>query len=227
MKIFAMIPARMGSQRLKHKNLREFDGLPLITRNIRKVKQSGVFTEIWVNSEHEAFRHIAEAEEVSFHPRPVELANNTATSEDYVYEFLKAHPCDYLVQVHSIAPLLSIEEIQNFVHSLLENSWDVLLSGVEERIECMLNGEPVNFSFTHKTNSQELQPVQRISWSITGWRSSNYIEAYESGACATYCGRVEFFPLSRAGGHVIKTEENFRFAETLLHNIQKPEDKNN
>lgn len=215
MKIFAMIPARMGSQRLKHKNLRELDGMPLITRNIRKVKQCGIFTEIWVNSEHETFRHIAEDEGVFFHQRLAELANNTATSEDYVYEFLKSYPCDYLVQVHSIAPLLSIGEIQRFVQHLLEHSWDVLLSGVEERIECMFNTKPINFSFVQKMNSQDLLPIQRITWSITGWRSSTYISGYESGLCATYHGNVGFFPLSRSGGHVIKTGDDLHLAEAL------------
>ena len=102
----AMIPARMGSQRLKQKNLRHVGGLPLITRAIRKCLATHVFDEIWVNSEHPAFGEIAVQEGVHFHQRPVELADNTATSEQFVYEFLKAHPCDYLFQVHSIAPLL-------------------------------------------------------------------------------------------------------------------------
>jgi len=32
--ILAMIPARMGSQRLKQKNLRELAGIPLITGSL-------------------------------------------------------------------------------------------------------------------------------------------------------------------------------------------------
>ena len=55
----AMIPARMGSQRLKQKNLRTLAGLPLITHAIRKCKAAHVFDEIWVNSEHERFGEIA------------------------------------------------------------------------------------------------------------------------------------------------------------------------
>ena len=51
----AMIPDRMGSQRLKHKNIRLLGGIPLITRAIRKCNQANIFDEIWVNSEHSDF----------------------------------------------------------------------------------------------------------------------------------------------------------------------------
>ena len=46
----AMIPARMGSQKLKQKNLRELGGARLITRAIRKCLAAGVFDEVWVNT---------------------------------------------------------------------------------------------------------------------------------------------------------------------------------
>ena len=46
---FALFPARMGSQRLVRKNLRESGGVPLITRAILKCKAVMVFNEIWVN----------------------------------------------------------------------------------------------------------------------------------------------------------------------------------
>lgn len=214
--IIAMIPARMGSQRLKQKNLRELAGIPLITHAIRKCRAASVFDEIWINSEHETFGRIAEEEGVRFHRRPEELADNTATSEDYVYEFQQQHPCRYLVQVHSIAPLLSAEQVTAFTQKLIDGTFDVLISIVHEQIECAFENKPVNFSFDRKTNSQELLPVQRITWSITGWRRKTYLEAYEAGRCATYAGNVGFFPIDRAAGHIIKTEEDLKIAEALL-----------
>ena len=214
--IVAMIPARMGSQRLKQKNLRELAGVSLIARAIRKCKTAAVFDEVWVNSENAAFGEIAAAEGVGFHQRPEALGNNVATSEQYIAEFLLKHPCDFVVQVHSIAPLLTREDIVGFVTELRHGDHDCLLSADLIQIECAYRGQPINFHFSEKTNSQDLEPVQRVSWSITGWRRSTYLAAVAEGRCATYSGRVGFFPVNRLAGHVIKTEDDLRMAEALL-----------
>lgn len=214
--IIAMIPARMGSQRLKQKNLQLLDGIPLITRAIRKCRACNVFDEIWVNSEHTRFGEIASEEGVFFHRRPEELGNNQTTSEQFIAEFLDHHPCKYIFQVHSIAPLLSVDDTRSFVHSALKEDCDVALSAVNEQIECALNGTPLNFTFSQKTNSQELDPVQRITWSITGWRRTTFLAAAKNGQCATYSGKVGIFPINRMAGHIIKTEEDLRIAEALL-----------
>lgn len=211
----AMIPARMGSQRLKQKNLQTIDGVPLLARAVRKCKDAGCFDEIWVNSEHEAFGAIARDEGVQFHKRPEELANNTATSEQFVHEFMLKHPCERVFQVHSIAPLLRASRVREFVRAMVEQDVDVMLSCIEEQIECALGGQPVNFTFAEKTNSQELEPVQRITWSITGWRSSAYVAAFEAGKTATYAGTVGFFPVDRIEGHVIKTAADLEIARAL------------
>ena len=191
-------------------------GIPLIVRAIRKANATGVFDEIWVNSEHTAFGNIAKQENVNFHRRQEELASNTVTSEDFVYEFMKKHPSDYLFQIHSIAPLLSSKDIAKFVNFMIEKECDVLLSCTKEQIECAIDGQPINFAFDAKTNSQNLNPVQRITWSITGWRPEIYISAYEAGKCATYSGHVGFCAIDRLAGHIIKTEEDLRIAEALL-----------
>ena len=212
----AMIPSRMGSQRLKRKNLRKFGGVPLINSAIRKCKEADVFDEIWVNSEHLIFKEIAIAEGVRFHQRPEVLGNNQATSEQYIAEFLEHHLCDYIVQVHSIAPLITIEEIINFVAAIKKGDVDCLLSTEDIQLECVYKDNPVNFTFTEKTNSQELIPVKKISWSIAGWNSEKFLEEFHSGKCATYAGRIGFFPISKFANIVIKTEEDLRIAEALL-----------
>ncbi|MCH2154707.1 MAG: hypothetical protein MK080_01750 [Opitutales bacterium] len=212
----AMIPARMGSQRLAKKNLRTIDGATLIARAVRKCLQANVFDEVWINSEHPDFGLIAQEEGVHFHQRPESLGNNHATSEDYIEEFLQAHSCNTLYQIHSIAPLLSMAEIQAFAKMYSERDFDTLLSTEDIQLECVHNESPVNFSLNEKTNSQELVPVKKISWSISAWNSKTFLETKSEGGCATYSGKVGYYSLSKFASHVIKTEEDLQIAEALL-----------
>ena len=216
MSILAMIPARMGSQRLPRKNLALLEGVPLIVHAIRKCRQAGVFDEIWVNSEHPDFGHIAEAEGARFHRRPEALGNNDATSEQFVTEFLQQHACEFVVQVHSIAPLLTADELRGFVGEMRTGRHDALMSVVDENLECLFQGQPVNFTFARKTNSQDLVPVQRIVWAVTAWRRDSFLAAAASGGCATYAGRVGCFGVGRMAGHVIKTQEDLDLAAAVL-----------
>jgi len=211
-----MIPARMGSQRLANKNLLLLRGEPLIVHAIRKCRDSGLFDEVWVNSEHVAFAELAAREGVRFHRRPDVLADHDATSEAFVFEFLEAHECRFLFQVHSVAPLLSVTDLRNFVAAMARDECDVLLSVVDETLEAFCRGAPVNFSLERKTNSQELEPVRRIAWSVTAWRRSSFLAAARAGRCATYAGRVQLAGVSRLAGHVIKTAEDFAIAEALF-----------
>ena len=214
--ILAMIPARMGSQRLAKKNLCKLSGVPLIVRAIRKCIDAKCFDEIWVNSEHDDFGPIAETEGVYFHKRPRELGDNQATSEQFITEFLEKHECKSLYQVHSIAPLLTVNDVISFVEHMESSDYDSLLSTEEIQIECAFQNHPINFTFGSKTNSQELNPIQRVSWSITGWKKDTFLRAIDSGHCATYAGKVGFYSISRFAAHVIKTKEDLDIAEALL-----------
>ena len=118
--------------------------------------------------------------------------------------------------MHSIAPLVTVGEVRNFAGRLRDDDVDVLLSCEPIQIECAMDGQPVNFTFDAKTNSQELTPIQRISWSLTAWRREAFLVACSGRGCATYAGRVEFFPLGPLAAHVIKTEQDLAIAEALL-----------
>ena len=223
MKTIAMIPARMGSQRLKKKNLAPLAGQPLISHAIEKCKRSGCFDEIYVNSENAEFGDIAAQYGAKFYQRPEELGNSVATSEQFVYDFLKNVECDLLIQVHSIAPLLSAEEVENFASAFIASDADVMLSCIEDRIEVAYQDQPVNFTFAEKTNSQDLQPTQRVTWSITGWRAKPFVQAVEAGKIGTYNGKIAFYPVGAISGHVIKTQEDLDIAEALLTVLKKHE----
>ena len=50
----AVIPARGGSKRIPHKNIRLFHGKPMIAWTIAAVLQSGVFDEVIVSTDCDA-----------------------------------------------------------------------------------------------------------------------------------------------------------------------------
>ncbi|MDC2993767.1 cytidyltransferase [bacterium] len=216
MKTIAMVPARLGSQRLSKKNLRLLNGIPLVSRALKKCLDSECFDEIWLNSEDLIFKGFADEHGVNFYKRPAELSSNTATSEDFVRDFLTNVECDYIVQVHSIAPLLSVDSIKSFISHLKHRQPDALMSVELIQLEALFQNKPINFTFEQKTNSQDLSPVQRISWSITAWNRETFLQAVQSGKCATYFGKVEFFPVNAMASHVIKTEQDLKIAEALL-----------
>ena len=211
-----MIPARLGSQRLRRKNLEMFGDVSLIEHAILRCKHAQVFDAIYVNSESLIFRPIAEKHGVNFYHRPEWLGSNSATSEEFVEDFLINHECKNLFQVHSITPLLSASEITKFFDFCKFNDdLDTVLSCIQDQIEVAYKDTPVNFSTKRTTNSQELTPTQRVTWAATKWSRSVYLKARAEGKIGTYSGRIGFYPVGPFTGLAIKTAEDLMIANAL------------
>ena len=54
-----MIPAKLGSKRIKHKNSRLLDGKPLVSHILKKCKDADIFSERQINSESGIFKSVA------------------------------------------------------------------------------------------------------------------------------------------------------------------------
>ena len=76
-----MIPARMGSKRIEKKNIRILNGKPLISYVIEAAIEANCFDEIYINSESEVFKDIAETYKIKFYKRSEELSNDDKTND--------------------------------------------------------------------------------------------------------------------------------------------------
>jgi pseudaminic acid cytidylyltransferase len=77
MSLIAVIPARGGSKRIPHKNIRPFCGRPMIAYALDAARQTGLFDVIHVSTEDPAIRDTAA--KLGFppeFPRPAELADD-------------------------------------------------------------------------------------------------------------------------------------------------------
>ena len=90
-KAVALIPARSGSVRVPHKNIRPLNGHPLIAYTIAAARESGVFQAVVVSTDSEDYARIARhyGAEVPFLRDPA-MAGSTSPDIEWVLHALQA-----------------------------------------------------------------------------------------------------------------------------------------
>ncbi len=219
MKIVCMIPARMGSKRIIQKNIVDLgDGQPLMSHVIKAAKASNCFDDIYVNSESNLLGRNAKAEGVEFYKRPEHLSTDTATNDDFTLDFLKNIECDYIVQLLTTSPFITEEEIRNFTSQLVDNDLDTLISVKDTLIECVYDGEAINFDKMKPTPpSQDLTPIKAYACTLMGWKKDKFISNMKEYGCAYHggAGRTEFFTIEGFSEVDIDTPEDLELARAV------------
>ncbi|KAA0984670.1 pseudaminic acid cytidylyltransferase [Pseudomonas sp. ANT_J28] len=120
MSCVAIIPARGGSKRIPRKNLKPFDGVPMIVRSIRTALDCGLFDQVVVSTDDEEIADVARAHgaQVPF-VRPVELADDfTGTAAVIVHALNQLPIFDFVCCIYATAPLLQARYLRQG-HELL------------------------------------------------------------------------------------------------------------
>lgn len=215
-KLIAMIPARLGSKRIPKKNIRYMDGKPLIQYPIDLAVGSGLFEEVWVNTESAELGRIIQTMGAQFHERPAQLAGDKATNRDFTYEFMQKHDCDYVVMVNTTSPLLREDTVRKFLTFINENDYDTIVSVVAEREETFFQDKPLNFSLEEKVNSQFLEPTEAIVWALTAWKRETFMKLQEEGKNPVFGGKLGKYAIPKDEACDLDTEEDWRIAEGIL-----------
>lgn len=218
-KIVAMIPARLGSQRVPKKNLRLLGDKVLTQWVGESCKDANIFDEIYINSESEVFDKIASDIGINFYQRPEELATNSATNDDFGLDFINKIDCDILVQVNPTSPFTTSEDIKGVIQMFIEGSYKTVHTVKEEQIEGLFNGKALNFDPEKQMPpSQELIPIKIFTSSIMAWDTNNFRKNMEKSGCAVYGGdeKIGYYTIKGAGMIDIDNEKDFYLAEAIL-----------
>ncbi|NCB70874.1 MAG: acylneuraminate cytidylyltransferase family protein [Clostridia bacterium] len=115
----AIIPARSGSKGLKDKNIRTFNGKPLLAYSIEAAQDSGKFDEVFVSTDSENYADIGRkyGAHVPFLRSP-ELSTDTASSWDVVKDVLTKFKngniqFDTIALLQPTSPLRTSQDIVN------------------------------------------------------------------------------------------------------------------
>ena len=128
MSVVAVIPARGGSKRIPHKNIKPFCGKPMIAYSIEAAKDAGIFDRIIVSTDSKEIALIAKdfGAEVPF-MRPAELADDHTGTDAVILHALKqliegGAKIDYICCIYATAPFVKAEYIIKGYNILRDNN---------------------------------------------------------------------------------------------------------
>lgn len=117
-----IIPARGGSKRIPRKNIKDFNGKPMLAYAIDTAKKTGLFERIVVSTDDTEIAEIAEQFGASVLWRPDELANDYATTVAVI-----RHAIEWLdlastmvCCVYPCTPLLTSEQLSDGLKRLTQ-----------------------------------------------------------------------------------------------------------
>ena len=215
-----MIPARIGSQRFRKKNLALIGKKSILELGIEKAIEAKIFDEIIVNGDDDVFELIAKKKGVKFYRREKKLGSSDTKSDDVVFDFISKNKCENIVWYNAIAPLQTIDDIKGFTISLRKKNIDAQFAIKKEYLQAIFQNKPLNFIENEKfPKTQDLDPIELFVPSLMGWKCKTFIEKYNFDKHAFFCGKINYFPVSNLSSLVIKNESDFRLIRSVIKGI--------
>jgi len=167
----AIIPARGGSKRIPHKNIKLFLGKPIISYSIQAALQSGCFNEVMVSTDDQEITRIAKkfGAVVPF-LRSQKASNDEATTADVIDEVLhqyrrRGRQFEFFCTLYPTAPFVTPEKLRSAFEILKKTDVDSVMPVVKysspiQRALIIKNGKLRRLHPEYaKTRSQDLPPT--------------------------------------------------------------------
>lgn len=225
--MIAIIPARGGSKRIPRKNIRLFNGLPIIAYAIKTALDSGLFDEVMVSTDDKEIASIAiqYGAKVPFF-RTEETSNDLASTVDVIREVITMYNqqgiyFNKVCCIYPCAPFITAELLNEGFNKLTTGNFDSIFPVIRystpiQRALKVVGNNIVMFNPEFAlTRSQDLEPAfydaGMFYWFLTE-------PILEKGGIMT--NKSGFIELSEMNTQDIDNETDWEIAEfkySLIH----------
>lgn len=158
MKIVALVPIRLNSQRVEGKNLRLLGGRPLMTYLLESLVAARNIDEVYVYCSDESIKQYL-PEGATFLKRDPKLDSNTTLGEEIYNAFTKEVEADIYVLAHATSPFIRTSTIEQGVDRVASGEYDSAFSAEKVQTFTWWQGRPLNYSLERIPRTQDLEPV--------------------------------------------------------------------
>lgn len=221
--MIAIIPARGGSKRIPRKNIKKFNGTPILGMTINTLINSQVFDEIFVSTDDAEIAQIAIEYGAKVIQRSKKLADDFTTTSEVMRQIatvLKENSIDQelICCIYPINPFLNVSHILQAKMMLQRDNLDFVFTAklYESPIQRALirNDEGYStfmFSDFMSSRSQDLQDSFRDCAMFYLGRIESWVKCD-----SPLSGNSKFIPLGKYETIDIDDEEDWIFAEEIF-----------
>jgi len=168
-KITAVVPIRVGSQRVKDKNFRPFGDTTLLKLKLETLKQVDTIDDIVVNTNSDEAIEISKEYGVSYFRREEYYASNECTNTEHWENLAFTTDTDYIMHTPCTAPLVKVETYYDFINrfnNCLDLGHDSYNSVSRVKEYLWLDNKPLNYDLDNVPNSQDLPEIYNLTFGI-------------------------------------------------------------
>lgn len=158
MKTVALVPIKLNSQRLPHKNILPIAGKPLCWHICNSLINVQSIDEVYVFcSDEEVIKYIPN--KVKFLKRDERLDGDLIKGFDIYKEFITQVDADIYVLAHTTSPFILTSSIQNGLEHVLDKSHDSAFSAERIQTFAWYKNKPINYDLNDVPRTQDMEPI--------------------------------------------------------------------
>lgn len=212
MRIVALVPIKLNSQRLPHKNILPLMGKPLCWHVCNTLSLSKYIDQVYIYcSDVEIKKYIPET--VTFLERPNYLDGNTVKGLEIYKSFTEKIDADIYVLAHTTSPFIKTDTIDNALEKVLSKKYDSAFSARRIQTFCWFNDQPINYSLTDIPRTQDIKPVFEETSAFFIFRK-DVIEKNRRIGFSPYISEIDSIEAVD-----IDTKEDYDFARLIANSI--------
>lgn len=184
MKIIALVPIKLNSQRLPHKNILPINGHPLCWHICNTLLQVKEINEVYVySSNKEVVQYLPAG--VCFMERPKYLDGDLIKGFDIYKSFIDEVDADVYVLAHTTSPFIKTSSIKNALSHVLSNEYDSAFSAERIQTFAWYQGVPINYDLSDVPRTQDMEPI---------WVETSAFFIFRKEIFTVYHRRIGFNP---------------------------------
>ena len=218
-RIFALIPARKGSQGLINKNMYLINGKPLIYYTIFFSKKSKFIKGTCVSSDSDEILNYAKKMNVSYIKRPLKISKNNALAADVVKHFFEKRKIrlnDILIYLQPTSPCRN--------NKIIDQAIKLFLKYKKPVVSVSKNKSIILKSYLIKNNIL-INPFKK---SYHNENRQNLPQTYSANGAIYIFTKKQFtkskgFPVKNIFGYIMKENESFDIDDKKYLKVIKKE----